>query len=166
MATPNTRGSWTLDEALVERWRTSSLNQVFRDEWPDPLAIEYEPFNDQEARPVPPGPYCVYEKTVPVVIGHMTGHDITTYKRENQLQLVTVQFRIHAKSTSTESGKKIARRLAKKVATVFDPHNAFTIYDDAIAVKSRGPDFDTREGEDEWVWVIQYDFTLDGEYQQ
>jgi len=170
-ADPQPRGSWNLDEAVAHRWWTSDLDTTFRNDWPvaDRLNGQYTVLNDQVARPVPPGPYCVYERSIPIVVGHMSS--ATAVGRENQLQDITIQFRIHAKSkaaTATdpaESGKSVCIRLAKKVAEVYDPDTQpWTIYDDSILQVWREPDFHVREGEDEWVWVMQYRVELDSEY--
>ena len=115
---PATRGSWTLHEALICRWEDSNLDVEFRAFWPVSTETRYNPLHDTEARPTPPGPYCVYEIQEGTVEGHDSGVQGDT---ENQMIRVPVEFRIHAKSTSTRSGKAIGRDLAKKVAGAFDP---------------------------------------------
>lgn len=156
------RGSWTVDEAIAKHWENNNLDKTFRDTWPDPTVTRYEPLHDGEARPTPPGPYCVYEKFDPVILGHMTG--ARDEQTEMQFQDVTVQFTIHAKSSATESGKKIVRRLAEEVDKAFGPENALPIRDDCHIVTVRGPDFHIREGDEEWAWVLQYTLTIDCEY--
>jgi hypothetical protein len=164
---PVTRGSWNLDEAIWRRWQDNGLDDVVRGEWPiaDRTNYQYLPFNDGMARPVPPGPYVVYEKNIPVVTMHMSSG--TGRSRQNQLQRTTIQFRIHARSTSTESAKSICVRLAKDIAEAYDPDTLpWTINDDSIVNVWREPDFHTREGEDDWVWVLQYNVMTDSEYKQ
>ena len=164
---PATRGSWTLDEAIAIRWEEAELDVVIRNEWPesDRLLTKYQPLNDSFAEPTPPGPYVVYEKSIPIIRNHMSGH--TAAQRENQLQQILVAFRIHARSTATESAKSVCIRLAKKVAEAFDPDTSpWEMYDDSIASVTREADFHTREGVDEWVWVLQYTVMIDAEYLQ
>lgn len=164
---PATRGSWTLDEAVALIWDTAGLDTIFRNEWPvaSKLSTKYQPLNDGFARPVPPGPYCVFEKMIPFVRNHMTG--VGGGRRENQFQQILIQFSIHAKSTATESGKSICVRLADRVAEAYDPDTVpWEMEDDSLVSVKRGPDFHTREGNDEWVWVLQYDVMIDAEYQQ
>ncbi len=161
---PVIRGSWTLHEALVERWEDAGLDAEFRALWPVATETRYNPLHDTEARPTPPGPYCVYDLPEPDVEGHDSGKQGNT---ENQQIRNPVEFHIYAKSTSTRSGKSIARDLAKKVAAAFDPGNLFgplPIRDDAHHTTQRGPDFPVRDGDKEWKWVLQYDFVLDAEY--
>jgi hypothetical protein len=138
------------------------LDAEFRALWPDPAASEYSPFNDGEARPTPPGPYCVYEKAQPVLLGHHSGKLTST---ENQLLSVPVTFQVHAKTSGSQSGKARARLLAEKVASAFDPGNgAFDISPDSHVYTVREPDFHLREGDEEWVWVVPYSFVIDAEY--
>ena len=167
MPIPNTRGSWTLDGAINQRWDDAGLDTTIKLEWPaaDRLIDKYQALNDGFARPKPPGPYVVYEKSIPVVMAHMSGH--TAAQREDQLQQILVAFRIHAKSTAAESAKSICIRLAKEVAEAFDPNTApWEMADDKIVIVKRGPDFHAREDDDEWVWVLQYDVLIDAEYLQ
>ena len=167
MAIPNTRGSWTLDEAIGLRWEDAGLDTIIRNEWPesDRLLTKYQPLSDQFARPTPSGPYVVYEKSIPVVMAHMSGH--TGAQREDQLQQILVAFRVHATSTAAESAKSICVRIAKKVAEAFDPDTSpWEMNDDKMVIVKRGPDFHSREGDDEWVWVLQYDVLIDAEYLQ
>lgn len=170
---PMPRGSWTLHEAIATRWDEAGLDTVFRNEWPvaERLSTKYQPLNEGFAMPVPPGPYCVVEMSVPVVVGHMSGAD--AIQRENQFQSVLVQLSIHARGTAAtatkpaESGKSICIRLAQQVADAFDPYNCpWEIYDDAMVQVWRGSDFDTREDDDMYVWVLQYTVMLDAEYLQ
>ena len=161
---PFTRGSWTLHEALVERWEDAGLDDEFRALWPVPAETRYNPLHDTEARPTPPGPYCTYELPEGDIEGHDSGKQGNT---ENQQIRIPATFQIYAKSTTTRSGKAIARDLAKKVAAAFDPGNIFgalPILDDAHHTTQRQSDFPVREGDTEWKWVLQYDFVLDAEY--
>jgi len=161
-----TRGSWTLDEAITKRWDEDALEDEFKAEWRNTKDTNYPVLHDGEARPTPPGPYCVFEKDIPVILGHMSGADVIRSDTENQLQEIGFQFTIHAKSTATESGKVICIRLAKKVAAAFDPDRPLDFEDDYFVVAKRGPDFSAREGDTEWAWVLQYEATIDAEYLQ
>lgn len=89
--------------------------------------------------------------------------------QENQLQLITIEFMVHAKNRTTlggirETGKEIAQRLVERIAEAFDPDNPLPITDDAWALTVRGEDGSIREGDREWAWLIQYDITIDAEY--
>jgi len=161
---PETRGSWTLHEAVVCRWEDANLDITFRSYWPVTTETRYNPLHDTEARPTPPGPYCEYEINEGTIDGHNSGK---AADEEGQYVRIPVEFRIHAKSTSTRSGKAIARDLAKKVAEAFDPGNLFgplPIKDDAHHTTHRGTDFPIREGDTEWSWTLQYDIVLEAEY--
>ena len=164
---PVPRGSWTLDEAVKKQWDDSGVETKIREYWPvaDKTATYYPVLHDGEARPVPPGPYVVYEKMTPVVIGHMSGMD--GVQSENQLQSVLLQFTVHAKSNSSISGKYVARKIAGLVADAFDPDTSpWPIEDDTMVSVLRGPDFHVREGDEEWAWVLQYEVMIDATYLQ
>ncbi len=161
---PVTRGSWTLHAALIERWEDAELDIEFRAFWPVPTETRYNPLHDTEARPTPPGPYCVYDIAEGDIEGHDSGKQGDT---ENAMERIPVEFHVYAKSSSTRSGKAIARDLARKVAAAFDPGNLFgalPILDDAHHTTHRGSDFPVRDGDKEWKWVLKYDFVLDAEY--
>jgi hypothetical protein len=165
MAAPAQRGLWNLDEAVGLRWDAAQLDAVVRNEWPsaDRLSTKYQPLSEEFAEPIPPGPYVVYERLPPVVTANMTG--ATAGDRENQLQQVQMQFRIHAKNTAAETAKSICIRLAKEITDAFDPKNSpWEMNDDKVANILRDPDFGTREGDNEYVWVIQYSVLFDAEY--
>jgi hypothetical protein len=167
MVAPNIRGNWTVDEAINMRWDDADLDSAIRNEWPaaSKLSTKYQPLNDQEARPVPPGPYVVYEIMSPFVVGHMTGAEGT--QEENQFQRMLVQFTVHASSTATESGKARAIRIAKLIAEAFDPETfPWTMYDDAHVSVTREADFGVREDDDEWAWALQYNVMIDARYSQ
>lgn len=161
---PEVRGSWTLDEAIVHRWDDADLDEEFRALWPVTTETRYGTLHDTEARPTPPGPYCVYE----LLEGSIDSRDSGKFgDTENHLINIPLQFRIHAKSTGTSSGKIIARDLAKKVAEAFDAGNLFgplAISPDAHFSTMRESDFSVRGDDTEWNWVLQYDVILDAEY--
>ena len=159
-----TRGSWTIDEGIAARWDASGLDATFRAEWDDSQA-DYQPLNDEEARPQTPTPYCVYEKGTPNIVEHHTG--AASGGEHQQIQEIPIQFTIHAQSTASESGKLIAKRMAKEVMTAFDPGtDILTIDPDCHIITYRGPDFDVRTGDEEWAWVILYDILIDTVYNQ
>lgn len=158
------RGSWTVDEGIAARWKSSNLDAVFRAEW-DAGNDGYLPLNDEEARPETPFPYCVYEKGEPDIVQHHTG--AASGADHQQIQRIPVQFTIHAKSTASESGKQIAKRMAVEVITAFDPGtDSLTMTPDCHIITYRGPDFDVRTGDEEWAWVILYDLLIDAAYSQ
>lgn len=164
------RGSWTIDEGVKRRWDEKSLDDRFREWWPtDPTSADdshYPVLHDEEARPTPPGPYCVYEKSEGSTQQRHSGKTSIT---ENEILVVPVMFRIHAKSGmfsgGTRSGKDVAKELAKHVAVAFDQSaGPLDIAPDRHVKTLRQSDFDVREGDTEWVWVLRYDIEVDAEY--
>jgi len=159
--TTETRGSWELHEAVVSHWVDSGLDDRFRDEWIDGTDATYEPLNDTEARPEPPGPYCVYTISEPNTIGHSSGTDAET---ERQYLEYTLTFVVHAKSDSVSSGKRRCKDLAKKIAEAFDPKNALPVCNDAWISTERGPDVSQRLGDEEWGWSLTFTVKIDAVY--
>jgi len=160
MAVALARGSWTVSEGIKTLWDSAGLDANFRTEW-TVNTTDQEPLHDGEVMGTPPGPYCVYEVGDPSPITHQSGHGSD---EEIQTLRVPVRFRIHAKTTATETGKIIAIRLAKNIVDAFDPPATLTITPDTHVETIRDGDFHTREDAKTWVWVIQYDFIIDAVY--
>lgn len=154
-------GSWALDQAIEKRWYDRNLDERFKAEWPDPTNNRYETIHDQEARPTPPGPYCVYTINPPAIVGHSTGSD--EIHEEIQYLEFVVEFVIHAANKPGRSAKKIAVDLAKHVADAYDPKRplVYPELDIGEIYTIRDADFQTREGDAEWSWTLRYRFMLD-----
>lgn len=162
MAGNATRGSWTVDEAVVAHWKDAGLDDSFRNEWGDNQGdTTYHPLNHETADPEPPGPYATYVIGDPVRVANMSGK---TKSEERQLLDYPVTFQVHAKSSSTATGKTRARDLAKLIASVFDPENEITICDDAWVQTRREGDQAMRLGDDEWTWILRFTIQVDAAY--
>lgn len=161
MAGSATRGSWTVDEAVVRHWKEQGLDAVFRDEWVSSVDDTYYPLNHEQAEPEPPGPYATYVIADPVRVATMSGKDTS---EERQLLDYLVTFQIHAKSSSTTSGKVRCRDLAKQVAAAFDPDQVIEICDDAWVQTRREGDQCMRLGQSEWVWILRFTIQVDAAY--
>jgi len=151
-----TRGTWQLDEAIRNHWIRNGLNEAFRDYWTDATQVKYEPLHDSVARPVPPGPYCVFEKGEPEVVARMTGST-----EDKEIVRWPFSFTIHAKASADKTAKAILTELAKQIVAEFDPHNAIEINGSAHIVTKRGPDWHTREGDKETSWTLEYEWLVD-----
>jgi hypothetical protein len=153
-----TRGSWNLAKAIKAAWVAAGLDDEFRSVWgSEQASIEFVPFNDEEARAGKhPRPYCIFEQGTPVIRGHSTGpqNDPDT---EIQYQDVPVQFSIHA------STKGQAAEYAEKVAAAFDKVS-LSIENDRHLTTFRDPDFPVRLADKTWVWVLQYRFRIEADY--
>ena len=156
-----TRGSWTVDEAVVKHWKAEGLDEAFRDQWEDTVDDTYYPLNHERAEPEPPGPYASYTVADPVPVATMSGK---SKDEERQLLDYLVTFQVHAKSSDTTSGKVRARDLAKLVIAAFDPDKAIEICDDQWVQTRRGSDTCLRLGEDEWAWVCMFTIQVDAAY--
>ena len=156
-----TRGSWTVDEAVVSQWKAAGLDAAFRAQWVSPADTSYFPLHHEQAEPEPPGPYAVYTLGQPTRVAGMSG---LTSDEERELLDYPLTITIHAKTTGTTSGKLIARDLAKQVIAAFDPGQALEICDDAWVQTRRGPDQAQRLGSDEWAWVCLFTIQVDAAY--
>ena len=117
----------------------------------------YKTLYDQQARPMAPGPYCVYDVSEPEIQFHSTLSSIV----EMQTQKVIVSFAIHARSTAAEDGLEIAVRLAESVASAYDQTTPLDISPDIYLTQKRLGDLIEREGEDEWVVTVRYEYLID-----
>lgn len=118
---------------------------------------QYKVLHDTDARPMPPGPYCVFNVSEPEIAFHSSSDRL----QEAQTQMVLVTFSIHARSTPTEDGLDIAARLAEAVAAVYDSTNPLNFLPDRYVDRKRLGDLIEREGDEEWVIRLRYEYTLD-----
>lgn len=157
------RGRWLVDEGVATRWDQAGLDNIIKGYWPNAKKSRYPAVHDEQARPGTPHPYVVYESAEPIVLGHSTGGDAG--HKEQQYQDVPIQFRVHAKGTNTQSGKSIAKEVAIAIKLAFDPGNDFLqLSPDCHLCTLADGDFPIREGDEEWVWVVQYRIRLDATY--
>lgn len=161
MAGHATRGSWTVDEAVVRHWKAEGLDEAFRDEWDDSTDDTYFPLHHETAEPEPPGPYATYTIADPIRVANMSGLD-TDEERQLLDYLVTIQ--VYAKSNGTTSGKVRARDLAKQVCAAFDPDKVIEICDDAWVQTRREGDQSLRLSDEQWVWVCRFTIQVDAAY--
>ena len=156
-----TRGSWTVDEAVVAHWKAEGLDEAFRAYWTDVNDTSYFPLHHEKAEPEPPGPYAVYTLSEPQRVAGMSGLESG---EERELLDYQLMITVHAKTTTTTSGKVRARDLAKQVIAAFDPHKTLEVCDDAWVQTRRGPDQAQRLGEDEWAWICLFTIQVDAAY--
>ena len=153
-----TRGSWTVDEGVALQWAAKNLDATFRSYWAAGND-GFTPLNDTEARPNTPHPYCVYSAGTGRVVARSSGLVRDSKKRE---EAIPVSFTIHAKPVGALSAKSVAKELAKRIKSAFDPQNRLDFTPDChITTLIQTPDFGVREGDNEWMWVVSYDFHID-----
>jgi len=156
-----TRGSWTVDEAVVAHWKEIGLDAAFRNEWDDSGDTTYHPLNHEMADPEPPGPYATYIIGDPIVVATMSGK---TKAEERQLLDFPLTIQVHAKNSSTATGKARCRDLAKLIAAAFDPDQELAICDDSWVQTRREGDQAMRLGGTEWTWILRFTIQVDAAY--
>ena len=130
--------------------------------WPADKQDKFLALNDELARARTPFPYVIYESSEPIIKGHSSGSRAWL---EQQYQDVPIQFRVHAKPANGLSGRKIAIELAKEIMGAFDPGtDRLDLAPDVHLTTVAQGDFHVREGDDEWLWVVQYLIRLDATY--
>lgn len=154
-----TRGTWTLDEAIELRWTDAGLDASFRGYWSDSTITEYPTLSEGEAPAGQPGPYCVYHKGVAIADGYDGGETSTTYCQRYRIRLT---FTIHAKNSSTQTAKAIAKELAALVAAAYDwEYGYLRMSPDSHVKTERITDYAVREDHEEYAWVIEYEITIE-----
>ncbi len=163
--------SATLDEAIARRWREKNLNALFKQFWQNPAETDYHPLNDTDARANTPMPYCVYEKGTPTREFRSTG---STCEPENEVEywILPVNFRLHCHTPAAgkphfgRTGKDILREIIGQ--SYPNGYGVLGAFDDAAGNLNlggndrhgqtiTGPDFHTREDDDVWAWVLQFE---------
>ena len=171
--------SANIDSAIATRWRQKNLNALFRQFWTNPAESAYWPLNDTEARPNTPMPYCVYEKGTPIRNGNSTGREC---EPENLIEYwqQSITFRLHAATKTTgphanRTGKDILREIIGQgypdgygVLGAFDDFAGRLTMggNDTHSHTETGGDFHTREDDDVWVWVLQFDIFFERRREQ
>lgn len=160
MARAATRGGWNLHRAIMSRWKATGLDERFWNaaEVKTSGYRNYPALHDTEAKPKPPGPYCVFEVGDTTRAGGSSGTNATTFK---QYEDVPVTFTVHAET------KTIAARLIADVARAFDPEgeNDWTVDGgDSIVMITRNGDQGMYEGDDAYAWILRYTLTVDATY--
>jgi len=155
------RGTWLFDRGIAKRVLDADLNAFIKAYWPEDKRDRFIAFCDGEARPNTPHPYVVYEKIGrPVLEGHSTG---SLAGQTQEYQSLAISYRCHAKSTETQSAKAVAAEVAERIAEVFGPDaEPLEICPDYNYQTINQGDWHVREGDDECVWVLHYEYLIDG----
>lgn len=172
--------SVNIDSAIALRWKQRNLNSLFKQFWTNPAETAFHPLNDTEARPLTPMPYCVYEKGTAVRTGNSTGRDCEPANLIEYWQQ-PVSFRLHAATPARGSahfgrtGKDILREIIGQGYP--DGYGVLGAFDDMAgrltmggndthSHTETGADFHTREDDDVWVWVLQFDIFFERRREQ
>lgn len=148
--------------AIVARWDALGLTAQFTSRWTKSAPSGCAAFNDGEARPGTPFPYCVLEQGTGIR-DHRSSHEDESAK-SRVMDRALFQFRLHGDS------KTELLDLARLI--VGDPDGTGGFDNAALVVEGgschvdiqRQPDFCVREGDTQWVWVIPYEIRF--EYEQ
>ena len=157
-------GSWTIDRAVKSRWDEKGLDQKFRAYQTDPTDTTGPVLNDGEARPGCRMPYCVYEKGSAIKTGESTavpgeGGKAIEYWTQ------PIQLKIHAQNVISprRSAKEVCLLLAKEVIAAYeDEAGVLDLDEDDCHIETVvGADFHTREDDDVYLWVCQFDIMFE-----
>lgn len=158
-------GADDLHKAIKTVWDAQSLDDQFTAYWTSDEQSRFIVLNENEAAPNQPWPYCTYEQEVGITTARMSGHSIT---EKHEIRDIGWFFRVHARkrTTSTKDGKQIAAEIAEEIIKVFGGHPTvspqnLTLDNGSFLIAQYQNDFSLREGDEEWLWTIQYMFRLD-----
>ncbi len=154
-----------LHKAVSSLWGTSGLNATFTALWAaGVVANEFVSLQEDEAVPKQPWPYCVFDQGVGITADRMSS--IGDFIRE--VRDVPWDFRVLARARDGDSrtAKEIAAYLAEEIMKVFGGHP--TISPSNLALDNGNylqatylNDVPMKLGEDEYQWVISYNFKID-----
>ncbi len=153
-----------LHKSINAVWDASNLDTIFQAYWrasadPDEFIV----FHDGEAEPGTPFPYCVYEISEGNTTCKMSGH---TKNERHEIYQIPVKLKIHTRSISGRSAKDVAIELLEEVVKIFGGHptvvgGTFTLDNGTCIQTTYQNSFGEREGADEYIWHVMYDFLLD-----
>lgn len=147
-------------------WDNSVLDDTFQALWDSSVTVsEFPVLNDQEATPEHPFPYCVFEQVGSETTDRMSG-GIGALR---EIRDVSISFRVHARAVSGDSrtAKKIAADMAEEILKVFGGHpkvsptDSMPLENGNFLISQYQDDFGIREGDDEYMWTVNYIFRLD-----
>lgn len=154
------------NRGLVTLWNSTGLNNAFKAFWSGASLTEFKALEDQEARPGQPWPYCVVMINTPSTITRMSGRE--TAKQRFETRELDVEFRVHAREMTgiDKSAKTIASELVEEILKVFGGHpteepQTVEMTHGAVLQATYLNDVALRDGDNEYHWIVRYQFTLD-----
>lgn len=161
------RGQWNLAKGVKLRWDEKGLDSRFKDWWVATPRLDYPVLQrGTEARPNPPGPYCLFQIGTGVVQQRSGGLTLPT---ERAYSLIPLEFHIHAKTRQYPGGAKgwddVVEVLAQDVKDAFDPGAGYLdLGVDKHIDTFCNEDFPVQEGDEEGFWTVLYDIYIDVAY--
>lgn len=153
-----------LAQGLCTTWADSGLDAKFKAYWLNG-GNEFYSLHDQQAVASQPFPYCVFEQQAGNTVTRMSRIRGQTSGRMEQRQ-IPLEFTIHARSVGQETAKEIASYLAEEVIKVFGGHPeevpaVIGLTHGTVLRVQYETHFGTREGDQEYAWVVRYQFLID-----
>lgn len=154
-----------LHKAIIKVWNDSALNATFRSYWKAADTTEFPVIHDQEAGPAQPFPYCVFNQDSGSTISRMSNR---IDKGRFEIYDVPWEFHVHSRSfvNVNKSAKQIAIELVEDIIKVFGGHPTsipvIPVLDNGAVLQSQyESDYGTRDGDEEWSWILRYRFLMD-----
>lgn len=153
--------------ALETAWNTSGLNAKFQVLWDSSYtASDFTVYQQQEASPGQPFPYCIAEVGTVRATGRMSRSAASKW----ELKDVSVVFNIHTEKNASDirSAKQLAAYLAEEVLKVFGGHPTVSPSTSELSLSNGGHIITQLAGEssertdlNRHVWKLEYLFRLD-----
>lgn len=159
-------GTADLAKALNTAWDASALDALFQALRAAAVVdAEFPVLNEQMAGGEQPFPYCIFE----IGSGTTTTRMSKATNDNWETRDVPVIFRVHTTDVDGDArtAKEIAAHLIEEIMKVFGGHptqvptGAITLDNGNHLVATYQNDFAIREGEDNYVWTVDYLFKLD-----
>lgn len=153
-----------LTQALIDCWNQASVDSRFTDFWPSAKnSALYSVLSDTEASPGQPFPYVVFEQGTTLV---ETRTSSNTTSKFNRIQRTSVTFTVHTNASTSLGGKSAKERAADLAEVVMYVYGDTPTVDQRILDFEVGAhiltqyqnDFPVRTGDEEFSWVVNYDF--------
>lgn len=160
-------GSADLHKGIYNLWIGSGLEAQFKSFWLDPTGEGYTAFNETEASPEQPWPYCIFTQYPGIPISRASGISGSGVNRHEERD-VLIDFEILAKNLTTTdfSSKELAAYLMEEIMKVFGGHP--TVAAQAICLDHGGvikvqyiTDEAERKDDEVYMWFVRYIVTID-----
>ena len=163
-------GTRHLQVAIKTAW-DAGVAGAFTALWSTADKSRYESaLEDTEAAQGMPFPYCVFTALSGTTVGRMSGAAGDAESVNRELREVPVHFRIHTRTRDDDGrmAKEIGADLADSIMQVYggalkagSGAELTTMGEGAHVRTQYQTDYGLPEGDDNWLWIVSYIFTVD-----
>jgi hypothetical protein len=152
-----------IHRSIIAVWDSHDIGDFYRDRWASSDRTRYLTITEGEADAKQPWPFCVFDAGSFPVDARSSGSAAYQIREYGSIPVV---FNVHAKNTTTETGKAIAADLAEEIVKRYGGHP--TVRPSRLKLTHGGvihmqlqSSKGVRTGDTEYQWVVEYSLKTD-----